>query len=114
MEKKISAFNEIEVELQMKLELIMEEKSELEIIVRNKQKEVDTIMSKYDMQIENHENEKVSFVERIEKLRTENSELFDTQRSSEDFIKQMTIDMNSKIEEKASEIVKLQQFHSSA
>merc|ERR1711872_414213 len=62
MAKKINAFNEIEVELQMKLELIMEEKSELEIIVENKQKEVETIMSKYDVNIESYEKEKISFV----------------------------------------------------
>merc|ERR1711892_1447608 len=114
MEKKINSFNEIEVELQMKLELILQEKSKLEINVESKQKEVDTIVSECDIKIQSYEKEKVSFVQRIEHLRTENSDLVDTQKSSEHHIKQLTIDLDHKLNEKADEIVRLQEFHSSA
>jgi len=114
LEKKVNEFKEVEVDLRLQLELISQEKSDIEIVAENKKKEIDNVVTEHEMKIQNYEKEKAVFVERIENLRIETSDMVDTQKSSENYVKQLTIDLDYKLNEKADEIARIQQFHASA
>jgi len=114
LDEKIKKLSMIENETEDKLVNILKEKEKLEIIVDKKQEELKYLTSEYNMKINGFETERVSFVERIESLRAENSELIDTQREKETFIKQIQNDLSCQLTEKDFEITRLQKFYSAS